>query len=387
MKKILNCIFLISCTAIGAGMLALPCAVYKNGIILSVMIFILCWLFMTIGALSLLEVTFWFKKNTNIIIMVENFFGYKLKFFISIIYLSLLYALESAYITAYSKWSSYLNINSDIICLFMFILLIFFILFYKNEAINKINYVLSFLLFFIYIILFSLCLKSIKNNSIITFNIQDFFGALSLIVTSFGFAIIIPSLSSYLNKNFNYIYKSLLIGSLIPLIIYIFWIFIVISIFPRYGLNSIENLINNNENFDINFIYFIKRITNINYISILIISFSIVSILTSIIGVSISLKDLLSDSLNLKKSNIILLFLIVIPPIIFTKYSSFGFTYILKISGILVSILLGLLPITMLYYGKYVLNIKSKYNFLISKKSLFISYIFFIFIIFNDLMI
>lgn len=104
MIKTLNSILLISCTSIGAGMIALPCLCDKNGIILSIISLITCWFFMTYSSLFIMENSLWFRKKTNIINISNQVIGYNYKLFNSLIYLILLYSLICAYIYAYSCW-------------------------------------------------------------------------------------------------------------------------------------------------------------------------------------------------------------------------------------------------------------------------------------------
>jgi len=204
-----------------------------------------------------------------------------------------------------------------------------------------------------------------------------------IIITSFGFGIIIPTLSDFTRKKYTTLYKSIIVGSIIPLIIYILWIFTILGIFPTTGEYTLSELNAQKNNFDITFMYFLEEITLSKFIFILIIMFSMVSILTSIIGVTLSLNDFLIDGFNLK--NITTMVLIIIPATFFSIYYTTCFTSILKFGGILVSLLLGILPITMTWYGRYKLNIKGLFKVPGGKILLIMSYIFFSSIIANEI--
>ena len=176
MIKIISSIFFISCTSIGAGILALPCLTVYNGFLYSSITFITCYFFMTISAFLMLEATLWFKKNTNIISMINQILGYKWKIIVSIIYIALLYSLISAYILAYTKWmmsSDLKNYKTLIPSILIYVTLIYLITFHKNEILKKINSILSLLLFLIYTIIMIKCSNYIKIDNLKTYNIEN----------------------------------------------------------------------------------------------------------------------------------------------------------------------------------------------------------------------
>ena len=392
MNKILSSIFLISCTSIGGGMLALPCITVHNGLLISSINFVLCWIFMTLSAFFLLEVTLWFRKKTNILTLVNQILGYKWKCVISIIYISLLYSLISAYIFAYSKWikKTFICLNdtsANIICISIFIFITFIILFNKIKSINILNYILSSLLFIVYIVIILKCLPYINVNSLLTLNLNNIHKLLPIIITSFGFGVIIPTLTDFLKKKKFDLSIAIFIGSIIPLFVYILWIFSILGVFPVNGENSLYILNMKNTNFDITFMYYIEKIIFSKSIFGLLILFSVISILTSVIGVTLSLNDFLLDGFQLKKSDFFILIMIIVPSVFFSIYYTECFTNILKFSGILVSLLLGLLPITMTWYGRYILKINGTFKVPGGKLLLIISYIFFSFVITNELLI
>ncbi len=387
MKKLISSILFISCTSIGAGILALPCLTAYNGFLYSFIAFTICCFFMTIGSLSILEATLWFKKNTNIISIVNQILGYKWKILISIIYISLLYSLISAYILAYMQWitsEKLSQLTNTIIGMSIYIIIISLITFYKNKMIDSINNLLSILLFITYIIIIIKCFNYINTDNIKITKINNLSNILTLAITSFGFGVIIPTLTNFLKKDYKKLYKSILIGSMIPLTIYTIWILVMIGIFPLHGEYSLKNISEQKISADIIFANFIQKVINYQSITIFIKIFSLSAILTSLIGVSTSLKDFLSDERILKKNNKMILLLIAIPPIITLNYLNLGFISILKISGILVALLLGIIPITIIWYGRYRLCIPSKIMIPGGKPLLIVSYIFFFYSIIND---
>jgi tyrosine-specific transport protein len=268
--------------------------------------------------------------------------------------------------------------------IFLYIILMYLITFHKNKILKKFNSILSIILFIAYIFIIFKCLFYIKIENIMTNNITNITNLLTLAITSFGFAIIIPTLSDFLKKKYNFLYKSISLGSLITLIIYIIWIIVMLGVFPLNGEFNLQNISNQKISPDLIFTNFISRIIDSNDIIIIIKVFAFIAIITSLIGVATSLKDFLSDERILNRNNIIILLIIIFPPILSIMYLKYGFISILKISGVLVSILLGIMPTITVWHGRYNLKIESKIIIPGGKKILAANCIFFLYAIIND---
>ncbi|NDE82466.1 MAG: hypothetical protein EB051_02460 [Chlamydiia bacterium] len=79
------------------------------------------------------------------------------------------------------------------------------------------------------------------------------------------------------------------------------------------------------------------------------------ALVTSFLGVSLSLSDFLRDGLNIKQSwegRLAAFALTFIPPLIFVCSSQRGFYLALQYAGIIVAILLGILPAIMAWQLK-----------------------------------
>ena len=74
-NRMIGAILLIAGTCIGAGMLALPVSTAAYGFYPSVVLFIVCWSFLTFTALLILEVNLWSKTDSNMISMAAQTLG------------------------------------------------------------------------------------------------------------------------------------------------------------------------------------------------------------------------------------------------------------------------------------------------------------------------
>jgi tyrosine-specific transport protein len=390
-SKILGGILLVSGTTIGAGMLALPVVTGLTGFIPTISLFILYWFYMTFTAFLLLEVNLWFDKNSNIVTMAKNTLGKVGEITAWITYLFLLYLLTTAY----------LAVAGPILCDFIYfisgfeppswsgfipILFFFSVFIYKGTRyVDSINRFMMTGLAIAFIIIGIYLTQHVKSENLLYMNWKYSLSAVSLIATSFGFHIIIPTLTSYMHRNVAEIKIVILIGSIIPLVIYILWETMTLGVIPLEGDNGI--------------IYgYIKGINGIKLLSNLIESprivilsqfFSFFAIITSFLGVGLSLLDFLADGLKIKKNRngkFILLLLSFVPPIIFVISYPRAFLLALDLAGAFgVIILLGLLPPLMVWSGRYYKGIKANFTVYGGKFALSSAIIVSIFVIFIEL--
>lgn len=211
--------------------------------------------------------------------------------------------------------------------------------------------------------------------------------SLPIMITSFGYNLLIPSLKFYLLNNKKYLIISILIGSIIPLIVYIIWEYLISTIITTLGnklfIQVFFGIGNPNEKLIILLNDYNK---NILYAVFL---FSISAIISSLIGVTLNVYDFFFDLLKSKKNNqnkIIILILVFCIPLTFNLLFSYIFMIALNYAAIFGIILLIIFPIFTLWYGRYIKKIK--YNYLIIKSEIFLFFILFfgIFIISVDIL-
>jgi tyrosine-specific transport protein len=166
------------------------------------------------------------------------------------------------------------------------------------------------------------------------------FGALPVIMTSFGYHIIIPTLVTYMNHKASLLRKTLLIGSAIPFIVYLLWQTLALGSLPLSALTTAwqtgepitESLASS---FHSPWIGSIARF------------FSFFAIITSFLGISLSLSDFLTDGFKIKKTwegKLLAIGLTFIPPLVFIFSCKNSFYVALDYAGAFVAILLGILP-------------------------------------------
>lgn len=367
--KLLGGILLVSGTTIGAGMLALPVVTGMAGFFPAVILLLVYWAFMTYTAFLMLEVNLWMKDaNTNLISMAHVTLGRWAEIVNWILYLALLYLLTTAYISGSG------NILSSTLYAFTgrevpqwagFFPLIFLFAVCVYEGVWMVDYVNRFLMVGLgvtFIVIASLLAPHVSIEALQHEKWPPLILAVSLIATSFGFHIIIPTLVRYFHHDVGQLKKTISIGSVIPILVYIVWEYLTLGILPLEGENGIlEGYATGVSGGDL-----LAGILEGSIITPFILAFSFFAIITSFLGVTISLRDFLADGLHIKKTRagrILLDGLTFLPPMFLILIDSRAFIWAAQYAGAFcVVTLLALMPALMTWSGRYHHGFKSSFR-------------------------
>lgn len=382
MGKILGGILLVSGTTIGAGMLALPIATGLAGFYPSLVLFSAYWLFLTFTAFLMLEVALWMPPNANLISMARQTLGRWGEGLSWIVYLYLLYALLTAYLAGGGAILLDLiaSIRQTSIPLWggpLLVMALFSLFVYKGHGpVDIINRILMAGLVLAYFLLVAGLAPHVNATLLQRADWSALLIGSSVVATSFGFHIIIPSLVAYLERDVSKLRWSILIGSLVPLIVYIVWEMVALGILPLEGTNGLNSGYQNGSNGATLLADFLKN-PSVVWIARL---FSLFAIVTSFLGVSLSLNDFLADGFKIKKTRpgrLLLYAMTFLPPLTIALYDPRAFLSALEYAGAFgVVILLGLLPALMVWRGRYTLSFPSTFRVAGGKIALLLAMIF-----------
>ncbi len=350
-------ILLVSGTTIGAGMLALPVITGFMGFIPSIITFLIIWAIMLCTSFFFLDVNCSIPGEINLISMAHKTLGVKGKVIAWIFYILLLYSLISAYIAAstpiFTEAIAYITGYTLPRFVSPFALPVLFggFVYLGTLGVDLINRLLMLGLGISFVILVIFLPSHIEPALLTHFDFKPSILAVPVIITAFGYHIIIPSLTTYMHHDKKHLKWVLFIGSLIPLIIYLLWEFLILGIVPiegkvglaeawQQGYSSTQPLV---------------RIIQNKWIRIGANFFTFFAIVTSFLGVSLSLSDFLTDGFKIKKSwegRLTACLLTFVPPLIFVITYQRGFIVALEYAGAFVAILLILLPAWMAWHLK-----------------------------------
>ena len=357
-NRLVGAILLVSGTTIGAGMLALPVTTGLAGFFPSLLIMTFIWLFMMLTAFYFLEVNLRMKGESNLISMIHKTLGRPGEAVAWVTYLLLLYALTSAYLLGCSQ------ILSDFLQgAFSFtvprwvwptaIFIFFGIFVYLGTAVaDFLNRFMIMGLVIAYIVLVVIGSSSVNPVMLTHINWAFLLPSVSVVLTTFGFHIIIPTLTTYLEHDAKLLKRAIFIGSLIPFLVYVIWQFLVMGVVPVYGADSLSEAAI--KGLQVTFV--LKILLGSPWVGLAVRAFAFFAIVTSLLGVSLSLSDFLADGLKIKKTHwgkFFLILLTFVPPLLFALFYPQGFILALQYAGIFVVVLLALLPAFMVWAERY----------------------------------
>lgn len=388
LKNSVGAVLLIIGTSVGAAVLALPIATAQLGFIGATLTYLFCWFFMTIGALCVLEANLGAGFGTNMVSMSELYLGKMGKWITWGTYLILFYALSASYLTGASSWVMHffeyfknpISSNTAAIIATMSIMTIIFCGTYITDLINRI---LMLGLFVAFILLSLVTMQHVESDLLFAIKPQFDLQPLPLIITAFGYAIIVPTLTHYLQGNHQQLYRVIIIGSIIPLFMYLLWELLILGTLPFSGDISL-NTVGMSDNPVTELPKQLKRKFNYPFITQGMSYFSVFALFTSILGVCLSLFDFLADGLKIKRNlrgKIGLSAITFLPPLLFVYFFPQGFTFALSFAGIFVSLLLGILPALMVWRLSNHQSEKKMIGWVANKILLSISILFFFIVI------
>lgn len=366
-SRLIGGILLIIGTSIGGGMLALPLANAPTGFVFSTGLLIVSWLIMLLAAFVILEVNLWFPPGSNIISMAKATLGVPGKIIAWFVYLFLLYALLSAYIAGGSDiFQAILHQMSvfipTAISSIVFVIIFGSIVYSGVRAVDYANRALMFGKLGVCAFLLLLILPRIHLPNLVAGDWHYARSTFLILIISFGFANIVPSLRTYFHDDVKKLSLAIFIGSLVPLIVYIAWDAAIMGVIPLNGPHGLLALLHS-EHSTSDLTASLIALTHNRWVAEFFRFFTSICMLTAFLAVSLGLFDFLSDGLKIAKrgaTGLLIVTLAYLPPLILVLFYPGIFITALNYAGLLAVILLLLLPALMLGVGRYIKRIPQK---------------------------
>lgn len=366
--KLIGCVLLIIGTCIGAGMLALPLATASLGFFGAAAMLVFCWLVMMLGGYLILEVNLWGKSNNNLVSMAKSTLGPWGQLVTWLTYLLLFYSLLSAYIAGGSDLFRHVVglmglPLSSVTAATLFTALFGFIVLFGIRSVDIVNRGLMTVKLLAYFCVVLMLTPFISHDYLVQANFKQLTSlpALTVTITSFGFANIVPSLRIYFASDLGQLKKAIFWGSFLPLLCYLAWCAVAMGVLGEQGLTNIMQAENTTSALSSS----LTDVAHNGAIQFAIRLFTSICVVTSFLGVAISLVDFLADGLRVEKKgamNVFLHVLAFLPPYVIALLYPNIFIQALEYAGVYCLILLVLLPALMAWRGRYVRHLKGPYQ-------------------------
>ncbi|XP_020108503.1 uncharacterized protein LOC109724183 [Ananas comosus] len=349
--SVTSAIFLVAGTTVGAGILAIPAVTQEAGFLASAVTCILCWIYMVVTGLLIAEV----NVNTmcelgsggvSLVSMAMRTLG---KIGVQAACWSYIF-IHYALLVAYVARSSEILTNTFGIPLWesatLFSLVFGGICYFGSQRlIGAVNGFLVFGILVSFTSLAGVASGNLQWSSLLQAHVEAIPQSIPIIALAFVYQNVVPVLCTNLEGNLSKVRTAIVLGTAIPLILFLIWDAVILGSMPNLAASGTE------------IIDPLEQLRSSNGIVGPIVDvFSFLAIATSYIGFVLGLSDFVADLLRLPsgQSKPLPYVLTLLPPLvlalldpeIFFKALDFAGTY-----GVLV--LFGVLPAAMSWSERY----------------------------------
>ncbi len=361
--KSIGATLIITGTAVGAGMLAIPLVTASLGVWTASFLLIFCWALMLYTALQFLEVNLAFPRAASFSTMATKTIGPIGAVITWVTICLLLYALCAAYITGGSALLGHLTSVlfpkefprgfPHLICVAIFTLFLGGFVFFGTRPVDYLNRVLMFIKLGAFFILAGLTIPHINPNFLAgnpTF--KPVLMALPILITSFGFHVVIPSIRLYIGDHPKRLRWIIISGCTLPLIIYLLWVMSTLGVLPNTGPDALSSVVSKGGSVG-EMVGLLQNYLHSKQVQFFVNLFTDVAVTTSFLGVALGLFDFMLDGLKVSSKSLagrlgVWGLVFIIPAGVALFYPQ-GFVKVLGCAGIFVAILLLILPPWMVY--------------------------------------
>ncbi|MBW4561057.1 MAG: tyrosine transporter [Mojavia pulchra JT2-VF2] len=374
--SVLGSTALIAGTTVGAGILALPAVTLPSGVVPSTVLLVLVWLYALVSGLLIAEATVNTMRVTGspsvgMLAMIENTLGSVGGRIASATYLFLNYALLVAYTTqggeilvsAIAKVAGIQNAVPAWVGTTVFTLLFGGIMYLGRERfVQKLNSAFVAIVLLSFLGLLLLAARQVKSTQFLFQDWSALGSAVSVMFVALFYHNVVPVVVTQLEGDSRKIRQSIVIGSVIPLIMFLAWNAVILgSVNPE----MINNTAGGRTIFDP--LQILRTGGAGEWLGVLVSIFSEFAIATSFIGFVYGLLDFFQEislSLQGERSNRLPLYsMILLPPMSLGALNPSIFFTALDYAGTFsVSVLGGIIPALMTWKQREEQKYSNKIN-------------------------
>ncbi len=356
---------LITGSCIGSGMLGLPVVSAAAGFIPSTLAMILAYLFACSTGLLLVEAALWFEDKVHMISLCKFTLGKTGKWVAWSFFCFLFYCLFVAYIEGggqlFTSLISFLfeGTFSREIGIFLCVLVVSGIVYTGTRSVSYISRVFLLGLAISYGALVVLGLPQVEASQLLHKNWTAAAATIPILFICFGYQNLVPTVIYFVKKNVKVIRQAILIGNFIPFCVYFLWNFVILGILPDMDVSKIVS-----EGDMVTGL--LKKASESSSVIFFANAFSFFAIVTPFAVSTLAFLDFLKDGLKkvpFFQNDALLFGCVLIPPTIFTLIYPNLFLAALGFAGGFVdAVLFGILPVMIVWVGRYRKNMQGPYT-------------------------
>ncbi|MGY5613020.1 amino acid permease [Vibrio brasiliensis] len=357
--KLIGSALIIAGTALGAGMLAIPMVLAQFGLLYGTVLMVLIWFGTTYSALLLLEATIKSGGGLGLNSIARKTLGKGGQLLTN----ALLYALLICLLMAYILGAADLLVQamkavgvelSFIHSQIVFTLTTGLIVACGTGVIDKLNRLLFLVMVVSLLMTLAVLLPEFSFANLSQVSNEDHLGLIqtsAVLFTSFGFMVVIPSLVSYNNEATDKQLRNMvIIGSVIPLVCYLCWLFAVVGNLPSDQLKQFASVSQLMAGFE----------HQAPWVGGFLSVFTGLALLTSFFGVAMSLFHQNSDTFN--QNRVMTYVLTFVLPLVAAIWAADQFLSVLAYAGIILVFLAVFVPLAMVYKLRLAKTLDERYT-------------------------
>ncbi|WP_413511219.1 aromatic amino acid transport family protein [Myroides odoratus] len=351
-SKLIGSILLIAGSCIGGGMLAMPITSAGVGFWGTTLLLFVIWFAMCYTALLMVKIYDFNTPTAGFNTLTKKYTGSFINKLAGFSLMFLIYGLTAAYM---SGGGTIVKANIDLLldtnfdthtAILIFSLLFSGIVIIGTQWVDWLSRGLFIAKLIFLVLLVTLLFPFVKQANLLPppLSLSITLTAIPAIFTSFGFHGSIPTIVNYLGGNKKQLKLAFIMGSLLPLVIYLIWQIVVLGSIDQ---TRFMQILNGNSELK-GLILSIREMSNSVHIETLFSLFAATALGTSFLGVSIGLFDYYKDIFKQKKQAWITTstsgLLTFIPPLLFALFYPEGFILALGYAAIAGVILALFIP-------------------------------------------
>lgn len=366
-SKLIGAILLIASTTLGAGALILPIMSANYGFFIGTVICILTWILLTYSSLLIVELNLWLPEKTNLVSISRVCLGKYAPWFIWIFYLLLFYTVLAIYFTAIS------SITIDLVqdyfhitltrgsTLLVYLAILILIIYLGVRILDTVNRILIFLMFLSFLLIIIGALSIVEPTRLLHINMFHQGSLLLIAVAAFGYQFIIPVLRDFLGSDLHKLRLAIIWGSIIPLIFYIIAIVFILSSLSLTELRTIIVLPEPSTALAACLAFESQHY----WIDMAFRWFAYFAIISSLLSLTFGAMSFFMDgfrSKHLRFAKPISIVTMFLPPTLYVYFFRYNYLPSMKYGGLVTLILYVIVPVLMIWWGRYRKNLAFGYR-------------------------
>lgn len=351
--KTCGALLLVAGCSIGAGMIGLPVVSATAGFFPSLLVMLVCYLFTTATGLLLVEAVLWFQDKVNLLSIAEATLGRFGKWITFLLFFFLFHSLFVAYADGAGRILSAALPVPEIYCSLLTLFGLGALVIGGTFLVDRINRLLMMALLGLYLLLISIGLFHLEPENLLYANLSSTVATIPVILICFGYQNLVPTLVHYLKRELSAIRWAIILGNGLSFLLHLLWNLAILGMVSPFVLSagaggSVDMVTS-----------LLERAASAPLVLLVVHLFSLLAIATSFLPNGITFIDFLEDgllsfSLTPKERRMIALGFLFVPPAFCTLFFPHLFLTALSFAGGIVDVaLFGLLPVAIVYAGRY----------------------------------